>query len=841
MTDSVLIGNLFAYACQVAFLVIIGVSLPRVLGLRAPRITLVLYQGLLLACLLLPLLQPWVRSIDPLPALVASETLFTAEPEGPLPGPPVMTRPRVKTQVATEETAYSTEKLVLLILGAGILIRLFWLGFGLWRIKVFLRNSHLLSRVPLPLGEMQALLHVYPHFYLSPRLKSPVSFGLSRPVIIFPQRFMKMDKAGQAAVACHELLHIRRRDWISILWEEIVCSILWFHPAIWWLTRESRLVREQVIDQQVVAITRNWRSYVHTLIEMATNAEQAREILATSFSRPSQLVRRLELIISAPQPSRLRIAVSLFGIVGALFLTGFVSVSRLPLTSSLGPPVPIESQVLVNHLVRKVEPVYPEGADSVLDRDLVLRVQVDQDGIVVRAEPLSGHLRLGLAASKAVTAWRFRPVEVGHQKLPVVGQLRLRFRSGGEIEIISRSVLNLVMDELGKLRSVSDSALSEEEIVQHVIESQPSTHIYISEDTPFDVVQEKVRLLEQLGAANVQLSPGTIALLDEQPYFTPDLKALQSPGIAPEDLRDLQQQARLLLKDSGAFLFRIFSDATGQIVSVEHRAGPRSIEIESQLLKLKVAPGRLGVDPVPVAFLLRLEPFHEGRAPTPQLALPESSTRLFAFREGQLFYTHRMEGILPPQVELDYLSKVADQARNYLDFPIALQFRLFCDETGRVVSIERLGGTRLPQIEANLSRAVVSPGTLEGTPVPVVFLLNLALDEPQLESVAATDSEWTYDEFMRQDWRTWKVVLGSLPWEKASELKRTHVRRYLDRDSFVLDENQLRLIGDYLTYLRAKSPEHPVSKENFREEVRRYFSDRESRSIFSLNGDPIPK
>ena len=68
---------------------------------------------------------------------------------------------------------------------------------------------------------------------------------------------MKMDQAEQAAVACHELLHIRRRDWISILWEEIICSVLWFHPAIWWLARESRLVGEQVVDQQVVAITRN--------------------------------------------------------------------------------------------------------------------------------------------------------------------------------------------------------------------------------------------------------------------------------------------------------------------------------------------------------------------------------------------------------------------------------------------------------------------------------------------------------------------------------------------------------------------------------------------------------
>ena len=52
MTHSVLVDNLFAYSCQIALLVIIGVWLPRVLGLRTPRIMLVVYQCLLLTSLL---------------------------------------------------------------------------------------------------------------------------------------------------------------------------------------------------------------------------------------------------------------------------------------------------------------------------------------------------------------------------------------------------------------------------------------------------------------------------------------------------------------------------------------------------------------------------------------------------------------------------------------------------------------------------------------------------------------------------------------------------------------------------------------------------------------------
>ncbi len=375
MTPSILVENLFAYTCQIALLVIVGIWLPRILGFRAPRSKLAVYQFLLLGCLLLPFLQPWAKLIAPLPVIV-SEPLIPAVLQAARPAPRVEAEPRQAAQVTTERTGYSTNQVILLILGTGILLRLLWLGLGLLRIKHFLRKSHLLSRIPPPVGEMQELLGVYPRLYRSSRLKSPVSFGLSRPVIIFPKRFMVLNQAGQSAVACHELLHIRRRDWISILGEEIVRSILWFHPAIWWLTREARLVREQVVDQQVVKITGSWRTYVQTLIEMATDSNQARNILAHPFSRRSQLVRRLDLIISEPRLSRLRIAISLLAIVGTLLLTGFMSVSSLPLTASLNSPVAVESQVLVTHLIVKVEPVYPAAADGIPDREVVLRVLV---------------------------------------------------------------------------------------------------------------------------------------------------------------------------------------------------------------------------------------------------------------------------------------------------------------------------------------------------------------------------------------------------------------------------------------------------------------------------------
>jgi beta-lactamase regulating signal transducer with metallopeptidase domain len=53
----------------------------------------------------------------------------------------------------------------------------------------------------------------------------------------------------QEAIACHELVHVRRRDWLREIFEEAVVAVLWFHPAVWMLIGRIRLAREQVVDE----------------------------------------------------------------------------------------------------------------------------------------------------------------------------------------------------------------------------------------------------------------------------------------------------------------------------------------------------------------------------------------------------------------------------------------------------------------------------------------------------------------------------------------------------------------------------------------------------------------
>jgi beta-lactamase regulating signal transducer with metallopeptidase domain len=84
---------------------------------------------------------------------------------------------------------------------------------------------------------------------VSNEISGPVTFGFFRPAILLPPSAL-----DDEAIACHELVHVRRRDWLYTVFEESILAVFWFHPALWWLVSEIQLAREQSVDQEVVTI-----------------------------------------------------------------------------------------------------------------------------------------------------------------------------------------------------------------------------------------------------------------------------------------------------------------------------------------------------------------------------------------------------------------------------------------------------------------------------------------------------------------------------------------------------------------------------------------------------------
>lgn len=88
------------------------------------------------------------------------------------------------------------------------------------------------------------------------RVGEAIVVGLLRPMVLLPACWLtEMTPEVLEAVVAHELAHIRRWDlWVN-LFQRLVETLLFYHPAVWWLSRRVRLEREMCCDELAVAAT----------------------------------------------------------------------------------------------------------------------------------------------------------------------------------------------------------------------------------------------------------------------------------------------------------------------------------------------------------------------------------------------------------------------------------------------------------------------------------------------------------------------------------------------------------------------------------------------------------
>ncbi|HWY42467.1 MAG TPA: M56 family metallopeptidase [Candidatus Sulfotelmatobacter sp.] len=100
-------------------------------------------------------------------------------------------------------------------------------------------------------------------------LDAPAVIGWFRPVVLLPVRaLMGLSEDQIEAVIAHELAHIRRFDSFVNLFQVIAESLLFFHPAVWWLNKRVRTEREHCCDDVAIAACGNHLGYARALTTM---------------------------------------------------------------------------------------------------------------------------------------------------------------------------------------------------------------------------------------------------------------------------------------------------------------------------------------------------------------------------------------------------------------------------------------------------------------------------------------------------------------------------------------------------------------------------------------------
>ncbi len=163
----------------------------------------------------------------------------------------------------------------------------------------------------------------------------PTLVGWLRPAILLPVAAIAALTPGQVeAILAHELAHIRRHDYAINLLQTLAETLLFYHPAVWWLSGRIRAEREHCCDKIAVAVCGDAVGYARALAELEAwrGGPSASVALAATGGPLLDRVRRILSVPANEQPPTQSWAGTI--ILTVLFTVGAGSIQYLPCISS---------------------------------------------------------------------------------------------------------------------------------------------------------------------------------------------------------------------------------------------------------------------------------------------------------------------------------------------------------------------------------------------------------------------------------------------------------------------------------------------------------------------------
>lgn len=191
------------------------------------------------------------------------------------------------TVPATAAISWSTVLLSTWLLG--FLIIFFRTGLGLYALQIRYRQASILELDQFPgiratvekigiSGSLQICTH--------PHIRTPMTWSSRKAIVLLPTEILQWSSEELDTVVRHELMHVRRKDFLLHLLGLLALAIYWFHPLQWWLNRRYLLEREKACDEAVI----------HSGVNQVTYAEQLRRIAGKLLaSRPSRRLPALQM------------------------------------------------------------------------------------------------------------------------------------------------------------------------------------------------------------------------------------------------------------------------------------------------------------------------------------------------------------------------------------------------------------------------------------------------------------------------------------------------------------------------------------------------------------------
>ncbi|HHH76732.1 MAG TPA: hypothetical protein ENL03_06885, partial [Phycisphaerae bacterium] len=183
---------------------------------------------------------------------------------------------------------------------------------------------------------------------------TPTVIGVLRPMVLLPVSIATSLSPEQIeAILAHELAHVLRHDYLVNLVQRIIESVLFFHPAVWLISRQIRIEREHCCDDLAAtgpATTRRYAESLVTLAGMAMKIKKERIMKSSpnvnAVNKPSRLRGRILRLLGVETRAhtRLRRSWPVAAMLIAMILGAAITVHSLQAESPTSKPAKADQE-----------------------------------------------------------------------------------------------------------------------------------------------------------------------------------------------------------------------------------------------------------------------------------------------------------------------------------------------------------------------------------------------------------------------------------------------------------------------------------------------------------------
>jgi beta-lactamase regulating signal transducer with metallopeptidase domain len=360
----------------------------------------------------MPAVTTWILYERPAPPAPIAATPFAAA---------VRTAPPVAPADPRVHWLGLVETWTIPVWSCGVLLLSIRMVWGCGRIAALRRRGDTPdARLVAMLGALAKRMRVTRpvRLLLSPITDSPSVTGWLRPVILLPLSAIAGLTPDQLeAVLAHELAHIRRHDYLVNLLQMAAETLLFYHPAVWWISARIRHERELCCDDLAVQACGGALCYARALTALE-KMRAARPALALGSTDGPLFLRIRRLVVGGGEygPSKLSGVVALSLGIACLALCVNWAHGQEP---ARGFAVTIHSEqdadgITVDTagaaLLHRTGVEYPRSlAARQVEGTVSVEANLDATGAVIDAHVLSGPDELRKPALSSVLNWHFAP------------------------------------------------------------------------------------------------------------------------------------------------------------------------------------------------------------------------------------------------------------------------------------------------------------------------------------------------------------------------------------------------------------------------------------------------